>query len=86
MRAYKSPQRGHCASCEGILTGQPVYRMDEIYCCIGCANFGPCTCTYEADLAEDGVDHLGLPFAIESTGKTTADEYAPLRADRRRTT
>jgi hypothetical protein len=38
--------------------------MDELYCCLGCAGGGPCICLYEADLAEDGVDHLGLPFAV----------------------
>lgn len=64
MRTYLSPQRGHCASCEGEIIGQPIYRMDEIYCCVGCANFGPCICSYEADLADDGVDGLGLPFAL----------------------
>jgi hypothetical protein len=34
--------------------------MDEAYCCTGCAEGGPCVCNYEADLAEDGVDRLGL--------------------------
>jgi hypothetical protein len=45
--------------------------MDEAYCCIGCAHGGPCVCTYEADLAEDGVDGLGLlaaPVATEPAG------------------
>lgn len=64
MRTYTTPRRGHCASCEAILTGPPVYRMDETYCCVGCAQGGPCVCTYEADLADDGVDHLGLLFPI----------------------
>ena len=63
MHVFKSPKRGYCASCDGRITDTPVYRMDEAYCCIGCAGGGPCVCTYEADLAEDGVDHLGLPFA-----------------------
>ena len=60
MRIYASPRRGYCASCEMVLTGRPVYSMDETYCCTGCAAKGPCVCTYEADLAEDGVDRLGL--------------------------
>jgi hypothetical protein len=64
MRAFASPRRGRCASCEGELTGMPVYRMDETYCCRECAYGGPCMCTYESDLAEDGVDGLGLPFAL----------------------
>jgi hypothetical protein len=64
VRTFATPQRGHCASCDGTITDRPVYRMDEAYCCLGCAQGGPCFCTYEADLADDGVDHLGLPFAM----------------------
>lgn len=67
MRVYASPRRGHCASCESAITGRPIYFMDETYCCLGCSGGGPCVCTYEADLAEDGVDHLGLLFAIAVT-------------------
>jgi hypothetical protein len=63
MRIYSSPRRGYCASCELVLTGPPVYYMDETYCCTGCAHGGPCICTYDADVAEDGVSGLGLPFA-----------------------
>ena len=66
MHAYASTPRDRCASCEIPLVDTPVLRMDEAYCCIGCAQGGPCICTYEADLAEDGVDRLGLPFvAVE---------------------
>ena len=64
MRIYQEPRRGHCASCEFELTGRPVYRRDEAYCCLGCAGGGPCICTYEADLADDGVDAIGMPFAL----------------------
>ena len=64
MRMFSNPRRGYCASCEATLTGRPVYRMDEAYCCSGCAHGGPCVCTYEADLADDGVDNLGLAFPI----------------------
>ena len=65
MHAYATTRRDRCASCEIPLSDRPVLRMDEAYCCIGCAQGGPCICTYEADLAEDGVDGLGLPFAAE---------------------
>jgi hypothetical protein len=64
MRTYTQPRRGYCASCEDLIAGKPVYRMDETYCCIGCAQGGPCMCTYESDMADDGVDRLGLPFAM----------------------
>ena len=68
MHTFASPRRGYCASCDGVITDRPVYRMDEAYCCLGCAQNGPCICTYEQDLADDGVDHLGLPFAMEPIG------------------
>jgi hypothetical protein len=45
------------------IDGRPVYRMDETYCCVGCAHDGPCVCSYEADMAADGVDGLGLLVA-----------------------
>ena len=65
MHTYASPRRGYCASCDGVITDRPVYRMDEAYCCLGCAQNGPCICSYEQDLADDGVDRLGLPFAMD---------------------
>jgi hypothetical protein len=65
MHTFASPRRGYCASCDGVITDRPVYRMDEAYCCLGCAQNGPCICTYEEDLADDGVNNLGLPFAME---------------------
>ena len=63
MRIFASPRRGHCASCEYVLGAAAVYRMDETYCCVGCAHGGPCVCSYEADLADDGVNGVGTPFA-----------------------
>ena len=65
MHVYANPRRGYCASCDVLITERPVYHRDESYCCVGCADNGPCLCTYEADLAEDGVNNLGLPFATE---------------------
>lgn len=79
MRIYASPRRGHCATCEMRIEGRPVYRMDESYCCVGCAHDGPCVCSYEADMAEDGVDNLGLlvmPTPVVSDGVSGgAEEY-----------
>lgn len=66
MRTFAEPARGHCASCDGTITATPVYRMDETYCCLGCADRGPCICLYEQDLSDDGVDHLGMPFPVEA--------------------
>ena len=41
MKTFITPPRGRCASCEGEIPGRPVYRMDEAYCCLGCAAGGP---------------------------------------------
>jgi len=82
MRMFNSPQRGRCASCEGTISGRPVYRMDEAYCCDGCVAGGPCICAYDADLADDGVDGLGLPFALEPLVGADADERLVSEASR----
>jgi hypothetical protein len=83
MHIYAKPRRGYCAACDGVITGRPVYRMDEAYCCVGCAHNGPCVCSYEADLAEDGVDGIGLPFAIEEPVTIGAGQGEPVRVAER---
>lgn len=70
MRTYASPRPGYCASCEGFITGRPVIRMEQSYCCIGCARGELCVCTYEADMADDGVDGLGLLSSVPQTPAT----------------
>ena len=65
MRTFANPRPGHCASCEAAIPGRPFLRMGDAYCCVGCADGGPCVCDYEVDLADDGVDHLGLMAPIE---------------------
>jgi hypothetical protein len=35
-----------CASCDIELTGSDVQTTDGEYCCDGCAEGGPCACTY----------------------------------------
>jgi hypothetical protein len=79
MHVYASPRRGYCASCDGRITDRPVYRMDEAYCCVGCAEGGPCVCSYEADLAEDGVDNLGLPFPMDAGTAEPDEAFVPGR-------
>jgi hypothetical protein len=76
MHTFAQPRRGYCASCDGAITGEPVYRRDGAYCCLGCADGGPCACSYEQDMANDGVDHLGLPFPI-SMSLPEPDAVAP---------
>jgi hypothetical protein len=80
MHTYASPRRGYCASCDSSLTDTPVYRMDEAYCCLGCAQNGPCICTYESDLADDGVDHIGMPFPIGDVAPVTTPVAAAVAA------
>jgi hypothetical protein len=81
MRKFASPRRGFCASCEGEITGRPLYRMDEAYCCVGCAAGGPCVCMYEADLADDGVDGLGLLAPLEPRAEVPAEGATARFAD-----
>jgi hypothetical protein len=83
MRIYASPRRGHCATCEMAISGRPIYRMDETYCCVGCADNGPCVCSYEADMAEDGVDGLGLLATPAPVADRTPDEIRELSGERR---
>jgi hypothetical protein len=35
-----------CANCEEVITGDAVESDGEQFCCAGCANGGPCICTY----------------------------------------
>ncbi len=78
MHRYASPRRGYCASCEARITDTPVYRMDEAYCCRGCAHRGPCVCTYESDMADDGVTGLGL-LAPTGSEASVAEPVQPRR-------
>jgi hypothetical protein len=50
--------------CRQSFTFSPFFHEDVIYCCRSCAFGGLCTCSIEIDLADDGVDGLGLPFAL----------------------
>ncbi len=77
MAAFITPHHDTCASCEIQLAGWPVYRTDEGFCCSGCADGGPCICSYDADQADDGVDGLGLPFHLPFTG--SEQDLAPSR-------
>ena len=73
MSAFITLRHDTCASCEIPLLGWPLYRSNEAFCCVGCADGGPCMCTYESDRADDGVDGLGLPFGRPyATPVTTA--------------
>ena len=47
----------------GVITGRPSTAWTSLLL-PGCADGGRAGCTYEADLAEDGVDGLGMPFLL----------------------
>ena len=36
-----------CANCGIEIRWQPTNVDGEVYCCVGCAEGGPCTCDYE---------------------------------------
>ena len=38
-----------CDSCDIDLEGQPLFVNGKPFCCVGCSEGGPCTCTYEKD-------------------------------------
>ena len=82
MRMFMTPRAGYCASCEGVITSRPVYYMDEAYCCAGCAQGGPCVCSYEADLADDGVDGLGLMAPVRTSPPRGAEAPEPIAGSR----
>ncbi len=41
-----------CANCGIAIRWQPTVVDGKVYCCLGCANGGPCECDY---------DHLPMP-------------------------
>ena len=55
-----------CPACHRPFNSAPVFREDESYCCLYCADGRLCACMTEADLADDGVDGLGLLFRPEA--------------------
>lgn len=45
-----------CESCDIELTALPLWRYDRHFCCSGCADGGPCVCSYVDDPARLGKD------------------------------
>ena len=52
-----------CANCHRTFSSEPIFGLDRTYCCGACASRHLCVCLAEVDLADDGVDRLGLAFA-----------------------
>ena len=55
-----------CSGCHRPFDGRPVFVQDTAYCCASCSSGALCVCFVEADLADDGVDGLGLAFGEPS--------------------
>lgn len=66
------PYRHDCANCHRTFSSEPIFAEDRTRCRGACASRHLCTCLEEVDLADDGVDGLGLPFASH------AGDRAPL--------
>jgi hypothetical protein len=47
-----------CANCSITIRWQPTVVDGRIYCCLGCANGGPCECDYDNLPARDEVNPL----------------------------
>ena len=45
-----------CANCGIVIRWQPTLVDGKVYCCVGCAQGGPCRCDY---------DDLPLPGALK---------------------
>ncbi len=75
---FSGRHRYTCPSCEAGFTSPPIFVADVAYCCAGCADGGPCICSYEQDLADDGVDHLGLPFIMPELAEVEGERVVVL--------
>jgi len=41
------PEKAICACCGIAIHWQPTIIDDKLYCCLGCAEGGPCNCDYD---------------------------------------
>jgi hypothetical protein len=57
-----------CANCWLDIPWRPVVAQGQAYCCGGCAQGGPCHCSYDAPAAPD--DARQLPRREEGTDAT----------------
>ncbi len=67
-----------CAVCRRAFQTPPVFRADTRYCCGSCANGRLCSCLTDVDAGDDGVDGLGLPFALRPA-RVPSEELVPAR-------
>ena len=67
-----------CAACDIELTATPTIAHGEAFCCRGCMDGGPCTCSYEGDLTPRARNGRGRAPTL----KDLLDRYGDA-ADRR---
>jgi len=54
-----------CESCDIEIAVLPLWREDRYFCCSGCADGGPCICSYTDDPARLGKDSGAEPVRME---------------------
>lgn len=64
-----STRERYCPACHRPFRSSPAFREDTAYCCHACASGRLCICLAEADMADDGVDGLTLPFGLEQAAR-----------------
>jgi hypothetical protein len=53
-----------CASCQIQLGSEAILFAGGLYCCTGCAEGGPCICTYEHDLGRYPPSSYAKPVTL----------------------
>ena len=74
MRAADAPTFT-CTTCEGAITGSPVFHLGLAFCCAGCAADGPCTCSYDPPGAARL--HHARPVPAAAIGEWTDEPDEP---------
>jgi hypothetical protein len=52
MRRLSTALPFTCATCEVEIPTTPTIHVGLPFCCAGCAAGGPCTCSYDEEVAE----------------------------------
>jgi hypothetical protein len=54
-----------CESCDIEIAALPLWRGDRYFCCSGCADGGPCICSYVDDPARLGKSAGDKPVRVK---------------------
>lgn len=73
MQAKESKERAliRCATCGIAIKWRPTIIKKELFCCVGCACGGPCTCDYEHLPA---IDHQAVMIVSKNMREETRSE------------